>query len=560
LTAALATEPDAGALGLTSWLDDPSRRHQLARAVVVVAAVIGAYHYSLLTLVRGLGLETPLAYLGLVPVIGLGLAVSRLRLISAPPDIHDREFDYLVGVPLLAGALAILVLLPHRLSTLFWAWRLDLLSLPLFVAGAVAIVFGVRTTWRLRVAIAYLLLAWPVPYTTLLNAWMLRFTDLTISGVRAVLRVVPVARPVAGADGSLFTVPHAGQPFVVSVASACGGVNGMVGFLLVGTALAVVARGRRLPKAIWLAAGLVVVWAVNVGRIMLLLIAIRTWGAGVALNDVHPWLGLITLALAVALIAHAMDWFGLGLALPGDPPGPTRSARTLPVPRATIALTVVIAGALLLGAADTGLQRFELTGTDLGAPRLVGFLTRPGTPAGWVSRPVDRYPWVQQYFGRGSQWVRYVYRPLDGASPWPVYADVISTKDPFSFWTYGVAACYHFHGARVHGVRPIDLPGGVTGTLISWGSPNHGGEWTTLYWEWPVQAGHSTRYERVVLILSNSARAAAPSPDRIPVARAASPVHSGSVTEPASSDGFLIGFAQDVVKAQAAESQGTASS
>src|SRR3981081_4523845 len=81
------------------------------------------------------------------------------------PDIHDRQLDYIVGIPLVVGAVAIAYALPARLSTMFWVWRIDLLSLPLFAAGTVALVFGVRALWRMRAAIALLLLGWPLPLT-----------------------------------------------------------------------------------------------------------------------------------------------------------------------------------------------------------------------------------------------------------------------------------------------------------------------------------------------------------------------------------------------------------
>ncbi|MGH9072527.1 MAG: archaeosortase/exosortase family protein, partial [Acidimicrobiales bacterium] len=229
------------------------------RVAVVLGAVVAAYHFSLVSLLHSLGLDTPLAYLGLVPVIALLLGTQRARPALGDPPIHDRQIDYIIGTPLLLAAVAIVTLLPAQLSTFFWVWRIDLLSLPLFVAGAVSIAFGTRALWRLRFPIAFLLLAWPFPYTALLAGWLDSFTTFTTGALGKVLAVVPVAQPVVG-DGSLFQVAHGGGSFVVSVASACSGANGMVGFLLIGVAFTFLVRGRRVPKAVWLAAGLTLVW------------------------------------------------------------------------------------------------------------------------------------------------------------------------------------------------------------------------------------------------------------------------------------------------------------
>jgi hypothetical protein len=133
----------------------------LARAMLVLAAVAVAYRYSLDTLVATLGTDTPLAYLGLAPLIAFGVAMLLARPQLGRPEVGDRHLDYMVGLPLLATALLMTVVLPARMSILFWYYRVDLLSLPLFVAGAVALLFGSSTLYRIRYAIGFLLLARP---------------------------------------------------------------------------------------------------------------------------------------------------------------------------------------------------------------------------------------------------------------------------------------------------------------------------------------------------------------------------------------------------------------
>src|SRR5215831_8492322 len=118
------------------WQEADPRTRTRVQVGVFLGAVIVAYHYSLSTLLQTLNLDTPLAYIGLVPVIALALAALRCRPLRPEPAIFDRQVDYIVGVPLMATSLAINILLPARLSTMFWILRIDLLSLPFFVAGA----------------------------------------------------------------------------------------------------------------------------------------------------------------------------------------------------------------------------------------------------------------------------------------------------------------------------------------------------------------------------------------------------------------------------------------
>lgn len=56
----------------------------------LIVSVGTAYHYSLLTLARTLDLDTPLAYLGLVPLIAVAVGASRATATVDEPDIHDR--------------------------------------------------------------------------------------------------------------------------------------------------------------------------------------------------------------------------------------------------------------------------------------------------------------------------------------------------------------------------------------------------------------------------------------------------------------------------------------
>ena len=87
------------------------------------------------------------------------------------------------------------------------------------------------------------MLAWPLPYSDILNRLLGTFTNATLAALHHIVLVLPVAKYIGGSDGSLFQVVHAGKPFELSVVSACSGVDGIVGFLLVGVAFGAIVRG-----------------------------------------------------------------------------------------------------------------------------------------------------------------------------------------------------------------------------------------------------------------------------------------------------------------------------
>ena len=105
-----------------------------SRTVVQLSLVLGgtlvAYHYSLLTLLEQLDVQSPLAYVGLVPVFALALAGAYMTPKANEPNIYDRQLDYISGSPAPACGGCHNDVLPHHMSATFWQWRVDLLAVP----------------------------------------------------------------------------------------------------------------------------------------------------------------------------------------------------------------------------------------------------------------------------------------------------------------------------------------------------------------------------------------------------------------------------------------------
>lgn len=513
------------------------------RFSTVLLLTVVAYRYSLLTLLRGLTLDTPLADLALVPVIVLILILVRALLPHDEPDIHDRYLDYMIGLPLLAAALVMVLVLPIRLSSFYWLWRIDLLSLPLFVAGAVCTVFGLRALWRIRVAIAFLFLAWPLPYVMVLNGELDRVTAITLGALRLVLHVVPLAQSVPSPDQSLFSVSHGSNRFAISVGSACSGVNGMVGFGLVGLAFASLVRGRLSAKLLWLGAGLALIWSLDIARILLIFAAGDRWGETFALQILHPIVGLAFFNVGVVAMILLLPVFHLRVWIPRRRATTSRMAegrkaslRKPAVKHAGVAIAILAVLAGFVAVADADMQHYELLAQDFGPPRLVALSVATATVPGWSQTETASYPWVTRYFGDGATWDRFEFaRPAEDAttfSPFaPVTLDVISTGNLHTFSAFGLEACYRFHDYRILATQRVDLGAGIIGhTIVSMtASGSSIATWNAVYWEWPVITSTGLRYERVVLNVTQADR--------------------GS-----QAIGFLTGFARQIVASTAAES------
>jgi exosortase/archaeosortase family protein len=487
----------------------------------LIGIVVAAFHYSLSSLLQTLGYDTPLAYVGLVPIIALGLAwIHRIPRVVEPP-IHDRQLDYILGLPLVAGSLIAAFVLPSRLGVMYWFNRVDLLLLPAFAAGATILIFGTRVAWRQKLAILYLFLAWPWPYTHILLGTLNGFTSVTLAGLTTALKVVPVATAVPGNSG-LFQVMHHGQAFPVSVITACSGVDGMVGFFLVGAAFAGTVSGGRVRKALWLALGLVLLWFTNLARLVFIFWMGKVGGEHLAINTLHPIAGLAVFCIGIVLMMLLLRPFGLRLAdsrataairlgakakASMVPAAGTAGAR-MGTNRVFLATGIVALAGIILAGNNSSLRSYDLVASAAGEPKLGSFLAQPAAPTGWRASWVQEYTANKPLFGQSSRWFRYQYTPAGGPSDlhssFPVTADVINAGGLSGFGQYGVQACYSFHGYTLRDVAQVNLGGGITGDTLSFSGAKSDQDWSIVYWIWPVATAEGTRYERVILYLQNT--------------------------------------------------------
>ena len=281
------------------------------RLAVAIVAVAVAYHFSLGTLASDWRYDTPLADLVLVPPIAAALLVAASRRHRYVAFLRLGRFDLVLAGMFAAAALGLVAAGPALWSKYFWAMRIDLLTLPLFAAAAIVLLFGARALVPLAFPIAFLLLAWPLPYLALLERGLTAFTNATAWAVAHAASFTHVASVIAGSGDSRYFVEHGGNPIVVSVASACSGVNALIGFGVVGIAALWLVRGPVVRRLAWLLAGAALVWALNVVRIVGVFLVAHLLGEHAAFDLLHPVAGIIALNLAFVLLIWLLPLFGL---------------------------------------------------------------------------------------------------------------------------------------------------------------------------------------------------------------------------------------------------------
>jgi len=486
----------------------------LSAAIVAVAL---AYHFSLQTLASNWRYETPLADLVLVPAVATLLLIAASRRHRYVAFLRLGRLDFLIGGFLILTPLAFLTVGPAHWSKYFWAMRLDLLTLPLFAAAGVVLLFGSRALIPFWFPLTFLLLAWPLPYLALLEHALELFTTATAAAVEHVNALAGIATNVAGSDGSRYLVEHDGHQFVVSVASACSGVNSLVGFGVIGAAALWFIRGTVVRRVAWLALGGALVWALNVGRILLVLLVARHLGEHVAFDVLHPVAGILTLNVAFLLALSLLPLFKLRRRSPDDEDEVTDTplARSAPATeqatplRLAPRLILLVSAAATLALADSQLQSSASGFDATGRPAIAAFADRPLVGPGWNVRRLERIGWAAPYYGRHSSWVRYRLRPqghLARRGRFSVWVDAVLSPDLGALDAYTLAHCYSFHGFKVDTDTRIDLGNGVIGQLFVYRTARS--TWHALAWEWPVLRQGKVDHERIVLLASSLTRPA----------------------------------------------------
>ena len=480
----------------TRLVEPLERRALLPAAAIVVAAAIG-YHFTIDRLVDYLRLDTPLAYLPLLPGFSVWLAASAGRRHSGRPASRELGMDLLLGLPMVIVAVLMITALPVVWSTFYWTDRPDVLSLAFFITGAFVLAYGTTWVWRRRAAFVFLVLMWPALYLHLMAGVLQHFTDWTNGVLGTVVEHAPLG-VTAGASTGLLIVHSSQGPLQVAISTACSGANSVLGFALISSALMLTTEGRRPNRLLWLISGLLLTFALNVVRIVSILFLAAHGNASLALGAYHAVIGLVLFAIAVTLMLTAMPLFRIRFRPPTtEPPAPPRSAAPRRSLRPWIGVAALAGATALAAVADHGLLPYAAFADGSGAPTVSPFSTAAPLPARWAVTHQDTYTWAEQYFGTGSSFDRYELTSTGQFGV--VWVDVVRTPDRGALDAYNLQSCFLFHNYSIDTARRLDLGSGVTGLLLNYRDPQSKAQWATVSWAWPVNVDGDTQYERITL-------------------------------------------------------------
>jgi len=452
----------------------------LGGLLLLVLVGFGVSYSSLLALADS---ESPDALLVALPVVGIVLL--GLALAGSSRHGHEVGINLVFAAPVTMVFVVLLLWLPPRYASVYWVYRLDLLALPLLVAVAVLLLFGLPALLRSIAPFGLLLLAWQPVFDRIvaLVADPLAHLDAALVGVLA----TPFAAH-AHRTGQLFTVGPDGTRSV-AISSACAGLAALLSMALVGAFLGRAVKGTRRAKLLWLAAGLALAFGLNLVRMTSIVVVADRVGLGSALSIFHATAGLALFAVALLAMLLLLPRFGLAIA----PPSLRRAEPLRFKARSAALVATVLVGLAILGAWTESGFGFYGPGSFDGVPELTQANLLPG--GGAVSRwHAEELPWIDVLFGKDASSWQYDY---DVAGTTGIGAQIVVVPTLAQVASYGALDCFVFHRTELHSTRRVALRNGGTALLATMTS---GGEdISSISWSQPVRVDGEKAWRRVIL-------------------------------------------------------------
>jgi exosortase/archaeosortase family protein len=435
--------------------------------------------------------NSPLVFVPFVPLAALAVASTRWQgAIAEPGPLPDRGADVIIGGFFIIGAWLAAYEAPRIFSTETLAWRADLLSLAPFVAGMIALLFGGRMLFRLRGPLLLLTAMSPGLYRPLLAPLRTGLDAATFAMVGVLHYILGWFDTASTTLGQYVTI-HGKQSFTVSVTQACAGGGAVVAGLLLAGTVCLVTTGTLRRKLAWSAATVALCWTGNLLRLIVLFGVGYRYGMPAMMGSLHDWLGALFLMTSLSIALLLPGVMGLTFLARTPHPTPTHCLSPLGFGSSLLALVAVVAVAIPSGQATT---RFDFLA---GNSRLAEPSARAAVRALPGVAELTPVVWAPAYFGANARWDRWLVFPADAPDgTLPTAVDVVLSTDASRFDTYGLAACYGFHGYRLTLQGTTSLPGGRIGESIVYRDDATGAHVTVLAWRQKMAGGG---FERIVV-------------------------------------------------------------
>jgi exosortase len=280
-----------------------NRASLLVKVGSIFAAVLIPYHQDFALLANEATTSEIASHALLIPFMLTYIIYRRRKVLRAVTPLENASTERTELITEIVGALLCFLafVLYWRASYTFYPLEYHLVSLPIFVSGCILLIFNLETLKALAFPIALLLFLIPPPMETIqIFGAQLSFLSSQIAfWALKVLRLPVEFSTQYGNPAIILEKTPTAVTFNVDV--ACSGVYSLIAFTLVAFFIAYLVKGPISKKASMFFIGLPMVYALNILRIIIIVLIGFLLGEQIAMTIFHVFSGWI-LASAGTLV------------------------------------------------------------------------------------------------------------------------------------------------------------------------------------------------------------------------------------------------------------------
>lgn len=282
------------------------------RATAIVIATTVLYFQDLSMVFADATLDESSIHLLLIPVLFAYLVYRKRKLLRAViPLNHNQSAQrkYLTNLNGILLCMTAMILYWYGSYT-FTPLEYHILTLPLFAAGLILVLFNYQTLRQLAFPIIFLAFLTPPPIEILYGLGS-TLSVISSDAANALVNAVGIPSVISGEYGNPTMIVTRPDKTVIgfTIDIACSGIYSLVGFFICAAFIAYIQRDRPWKKAAVLALGFPLIMLLNIMRIAIISLIGYYCGEQLALQVFHiagGWILLFLGTLLVLLIAEKM--------------------------------------------------------------------------------------------------------------------------------------------------------------------------------------------------------------------------------------------------------------
>jgi len=276
------------------------------KAATIIFATLAIYHQDLTILGNETIQSELMNYILAIPFLLIYLLYRKRKILRAVISFETSTTKIRTTVPneAIIGALLCVTafLLYWQGSYTFQPLEYHIVTLPIFIAGCTLTMFNAKTFKILAFPIAFLLLLTPPPIETVYAAGS---TLSFISSEAAYQFLKTIGLPVSQSTQygtPVITIQSQSAPLTFAIDIACAGIYPLIQFSIFAIFVAYIIRGSLLQKTTTLLAGFPLIYALNITRIIIILLIGYQHGMETAMNAFHLFGGLTLIFLGTIIL------------------------------------------------------------------------------------------------------------------------------------------------------------------------------------------------------------------------------------------------------------------